>query len=105
MFAISTIGFPGDQGAAVAGTQACGLSTPEGGVAVAAATAGFAGLLQTPNGIILTIGLLSIIFANGRVWTTLFCGVTINVEGAAPIVHNIDAPPQTETPIITSFVF
>lgn len=101
MFAINTIGLPGDQGAAVTGMHACGLRTPGGGVAVAAATTGLAGQLHTPNGSMLTIGLLSIILAKGNVWTTLFVGSTIRVEGAAPKLQDIVAPPHTETPIST----
>jgi len=43
MLAINTIGTPGDQGAAVAGMQGCGVKVPDA-AAVAAATIGLAGL-------------------------------------------------------------
>ena len=56
MFAINTVGAPGTQGAIVIGIHGIGVSTPKA-AAVAAATIGLAGELQTPNGIIFTIGL------------------------------------------------
>jgi hypothetical protein len=54
--AIITVGEPGIHGAAVAGVQGIGVNTPKA-AAVAAATAGLAGDLHIPNGIILTKGL------------------------------------------------
>jgi hypothetical protein len=61
---INTVGFPTIQGATVTGIQGIGVRTPKAAV-VAAATVGFAMLLQTPNGVILRNGLLSIILAAG----------------------------------------
>jgi len=96
-FAIITVDEPGAQGAGITGKQGIGVSTPKA-AAVAAATVGLAGDLQTPNGGILTIGLLSIILAAGFFSAiTLFVGNTINVLGAAPIVHIKLAPMFTCT--------
>lgn len=58
-----TVGEPGTQGATIAGIQGCGFSTPGGGAAVAAATAGLAVELHIPKGKIL----LSIMLATGWV--------------------------------------
>ena len=52
---ISTVGEPGIQGDAVAGTQGIGVNTPKA-AAVAAATTGFAGLEQTAKDGIFAIG-------------------------------------------------
>ena len=52
---IITVGLPGAHGAAITGIHA----------AVADCTCGFAMLLHIPNGIIFTLGLLSIIVAAG----------------------------------------
>jgi len=60
----STVGAPGTHGAGVAGTQGIGVNTPSA-AAVAAATAGFAGELHIPNGMMLTIGTWSMMFASG----------------------------------------
>jgi hypothetical protein len=94
IFATNTVGDPGTQGAAVTGMQGIGVSTPSA-AAVAAATIGLAGELHIPKGIILTIGLLSIMLAIGIVVSTRFAGKTINVPGAAPKLHCKAAPPQT----------
>jgi hypothetical protein len=56
ILAINTVGAPGTQGAIVIGIHGMGVKTPNA-AAVAAATMGFAGELQTPNGIIFTIGI------------------------------------------------
>ncbi len=61
---ISVNGFPGVHGATVTGTHGIGVKTPIA-AAVAAATVGLAGDWHIPNGAMLTIGLLSIIFAAG----------------------------------------
>jgi hypothetical protein len=50
-----TVGTPGVQGVVVFGMQGIGVSTPSA-AAVAAATVGFAGDMQTPNGMIFTVG-------------------------------------------------
>jgi hypothetical protein len=98
MFATSTVGDPGAQGAAVTGTQGMGVRTPSA-AAVAAATIGFAIELHIPNGIMFTIGLLSIMLAMGIAVITMFAGSTINVPGAAPNEHCSIAPPQTRFPM------
>jgi hypothetical protein len=91
----STVGAPGTQGATVAGMQGIGVSTPIA-AAVAAATAGFAGDIHMPNGMILVIGMWSMILASG-IWSviTRFVGKTTNELGAIPMVHIIMAPIQT----------
>jgi hypothetical protein len=55
MLPIKTVGDPVTQGAAVAGTQGMGVSTPKA-AAVAAATVGFEGELHMPNGRMFTRG-------------------------------------------------
>src|ERR1700722_14365924 len=94
MLAMSTVGAPGAQGAAVTGRQGIGVRTPSA-AAVAAATIGFAGEEQTPKGGMLTIGLLSSMLAAGVPVRVLFVGSTTRVEGAAPKLHIIAAPMQT----------
>ena len=73
----NTVGDPGAQGAAVTGTQGIGVKTPSAAAthgcgvrtpiaaAVAAATCGFAMDVHIPNGIIFTIGWLSVMHAGG----------------------------------------
>jgi hypothetical protein len=61
---ICTVGDPGAQGEAVAGTQGIGVNTPKA-AAVAAATTGLAGLEQTPKGGMFTTGIWSMIVAAG----------------------------------------
>jgi hypothetical protein len=55
MLPMSTVGAPGAQGAAVAGTQGIGVSTPSA-AEVAEATTGFAIEEQEPKGGMLTMG-------------------------------------------------
>ena len=92
----------GAQGAITTGMQGIGVSTPNA-AEVAEATVGLANDWHIPNGIMLTIGLLSMMFAMG-----LFCmsgrvgSTTINVDGAIPNVHCIIAPAQTNCPMINS---
>lgn len=62
MFANNTVGAPGTQGAEVLGTHGIGVKTPSA-AAVAEATVGFAGLEHMPNGMMLTIGLWSMMLA------------------------------------------
>lgn len=83
---INTVGEPGAQGAAVAGTQGIGVKTPSA-AAVAAATIGFAGQLHMPNGMTLTMGALSIIVAAGAPDITHDVGSTFKDEGATPKLH------------------
>ena len=59
-----TVGEPGVHGAGMTGMQGMGVSTPKAAV-VAEATVGFAREVHMPNGRMLTIGTLSIIFAAG----------------------------------------
>ena len=56
----NTVGEPGAQGAAVTGTHRTPIAA-----AVAAATCGFAMDVHIPNGIIFTIGWLSVMHAGG----------------------------------------
>jgi hypothetical protein len=53
---IITVGEPGAQGAGVMGTQGAGVSTPAAAV-VAAATAGFVGVVHMLKDIMFTIGM------------------------------------------------
>ena len=92
---ISTVGAPGTHGAGVTGTQGMGVNTPKA-AAVAAATVGLEGELQTPKGGTLTIGLPSMMVAAGgppaRTW---LAGKTSRLLGAAPKLHCNAAPAQT----------
>ncbi len=62
--AIITVGAPGTHGEAVAGTHGCGVSTPIA-AAVAAATWGLVGALHMPNGMMLVLGMWSMMLAAG----------------------------------------
>ena len=64
IFATNTVGAPGIHGAGVVGIQGTGVGTPIA-AAVAETKAGFVGDMHMPNGRMLTIGLLSMIFAAG----------------------------------------
>lgn len=99
---ISTVGEPGAHGAPVAGTHGIGVNTPIA-AAVAAATAGFAGQLHTPNGITLTIGTLSTMFAAGAPAVTHEVGKTFSDEGATPKLHCSMVPVVTKMPIDQPF--
>ncbi len=98
ILAIRTVGQPGAHGAAVIGVQGIGVNTPSA-AAVAAATAGFAGELHMAKGNIFINGMLSIMFAKGMLFKTIFLGSIISELGAAPKEHAIIAPPQTASPI------
>ena len=101
MLPINTVGAPGRHGAGVAGTQGMGVITPNL-AAVAAATTGFAMLLQVPKGRIFTNGLWSMMFAAGMLLVTIpFTGKTISEEGAAPKLHCSIAPIQTCIPMFS----
>jgi hypothetical protein len=94
-----TVGDPGAHGAGVTGMQGIGVSTPSA-AAVAAATVGLAGLIHIPNGIMLTIGTLSMMFAAGILLVvTMLTGNTISELGATPKLHINTAPLQTCIPI------
>jgi hypothetical protein len=90
-----TVGAPGTQGATVAGIHGMGVSTPIA-AAVAAATIGFAGDMHMANGMMLTMGMWSMMLASGT-WSvrTRLMGRTTSELGAMPIVHIIIAPIQT----------
>src|SRR6516225_8028366 len=98
-----TVGAPGTQGASVTGIQGMGVSTPSA-AAVAAATAGFAGETHIPNGMMLTIGSLSMIVASG--WSpvlTRLTGKTTKVAGARPKLHWRVAPLHTCCAMLSPF--
>ena len=91
-FPTSTVGEPGAQGETVFGMQGAGVKNTGGGFIVA----GLVGLLHMPNGIILLIGLKSIIVASGIDEVSVFDGVATRLDGAAPNEHCSTAPVQTE---------
>src|SRR6202046_4001584 len=94
-FPNSTVGAPATQGAGVAGMQGMGVSTPRA-AAVAAATVGLAIDVHIPKGMILTIGIWSMMFASGTMFViTLLVGNTTSELGATPKLHCIIAPIQT----------
>ena len=89
MSASNTVGAPGTHGATVIGMQGIGVRTPMA-AAVAAATIGFAGEIHTPNGMMFTIGILSMMLASGiSLVKTMFVGRTTSELGAIPMVHII----------------
>jgi hypothetical protein len=91
----NTVGAPGTHGATVMGMQGIGVRTPIA-AAVAAATIGFAGDMHTPNGMMFTMGMLSMMLASGiSLVKTMFVGKTTSELGAIPMVHIIIAPMQT----------
>lgn len=99
---ISTVGEPGIQGAAVAGTHGIGVNTPIA-AAVAAATVGLAGQLHMPNGSTLTMGALSMMVAAGAPAMTHDVGNTFSDEGARPKLHFNMVPAVTKMPIDQPF--
>ena len=103
ILAIWTVGEPGAHGAGVTGMQGMGVSTPFA-AAVAEATAGLVIDRHMPNGIMLTMGLWSMIFAAGIMTAVRFAGSTVNTLGAVPKEHWSIAPPHTNCPMgITRF--
>jgi hypothetical protein len=94
MFAIRTVGAPGAHGAGITGTQGIGVNAPKA-AAVAAATVGFAIDEHIPNGMMFTIGLLSMMLASGVPVSTLLAGSTTSELGAAPKLHCNIAPMHT----------
>lgn len=104
IFLTNTNGFPGVHGVVVLGTQGIGVSTPIA-ADVADATVGLARDMHTPKGGILTIGLLSIMFAMGTFEAIIILsGNTFKVLGAAPKGHIINPPVQSAIPIFYSFI-
>jgi hypothetical protein len=83
-----TVGEPGTHGAVVAGMHGMGVKTPRA-AAVAEATVGLARDVHIANGKILTMGLLSMIFAAGGavLVNVRFSGSTIKALGAVPKLH------------------
>jgi len=81
-----TLALPVAQGAGVTGTQGIGVRTPCA-AAVAEATTGFKIDVQFPNGIIFSIGTLSIMFAHGDFESTPCIGNTESDDGALPNEH------------------
>jgi len=98
MLPINTVGAPTIQGAVVTGMHGIGVNTPNA-AAVAAATIGLDGLLHMPNGGMLTIGLLSMMFAAGVPVSIRFAGNTTRLLGATPKLHCIIAPMHTCIPM------
>lgn len=95
----STVGDPGTHGAGITGMQGMGVSAPIA-AAVAEATVGFAMELHMPNGMMFTIGTLSLMVATGIVDCTIEVGSTLSVEGAAPNGHWSIAPEHTHIPMM-----
>jgi hypothetical protein len=92
---IITVGEPGTHGAAIAGMHGIGVRIPSA-AAVAAATVGLLKVVHMPNGMMFTIGLLSMIVATGiSVDITRFSGNTMYDAGATPKLHWHIAPGTT----------
>lgn len=94
MLSTITVAEPGVQGAAVAGTQGIGVSTPSA-AEVAEATVGFASEVHIPKGGMFTIGLLHMMFAQGMNDELTGRGVATKLDGATPKLHIIIAPVTT----------
>jgi hypothetical protein len=88
---IITVMDPGTHGAVVTGMQGMGVSTPKA-AAVALATIGLAMLWHIPNGGMFTMGMWSMIVADGVMVVVMFLGRTTRVLGAIPKLHCIIAP-------------
>jgi hypothetical protein len=100
IFLTMTVGFPGVHGAGVLGIQGIGVNTPNA-AAVADATVGLANEVHIPKGGILTMGLLSMIFAIGLLEAkTILSGRILSVLGANPNGHIIIPPVVFTIPII-----
>lgn len=97
--AISTVGLPGAHGAVVKGMHGIGVRAPSA-AAVAEATVGLPRHEHIPNGSILIMGLLSMIFASGVDVSVLFCGSTTMDDGAIPNEHASIAPIHTANAIV-----
>ncbi len=79
-----TVGEPGAQGPAVAGTQ--GVGTP---------AAAEVSMLHVPKGMMFVMGTMSMMFATGFVSPVTRGTTTANTEGADPIAHCNCAPIDT----------
>ena len=102
ILSIKTEESPGLQGATQDGVQGAGVGTPNA-AAVADITAGLDGQEHIPKGIILTIGLLSIIVAAGKLDVlTIELGIITNEDGATPKLHWQIALEHTTFPIINA---
>lgn len=98
---IVTVVEPGIQGATVFGIHGAGENTPAL-AAVAAITAGLVGAEHMPKGIMLFIGVKSIMVAAGMLPPlTRLVGRTIMVDGATPKVHINTAPLVTNCGIFS----
>lgn len=102
MFATSTVGAPGAQGAGVLGMQGMGTKVPMA-AAVAAATMGLVRLLQTPKGGMFIMALLSMMLPASIMLVRTVLGMATKVEGAAPMEQRIMAPVQTCNGMAWSF--
>lgn len=92
-----TVGEPTTHGAGVSGVQGTGVGTPIA-AAVAETNAGLVGDIHMPKGMMLTIGLLSMMLAAGWLLViVLFCGNTTRVliPGGTANMHFSVAPLQT----------
>jgi hypothetical protein len=74
--------------------QGIGVNAPKA-AAVADATVGFASDEHMPNGMMLTSGLLSMMFASGVLVSVRLSGSTTSELGAAPKLHCNIAPMHT----------
>jgi hypothetical protein len=86
MLPIETVGEPGTQGAAVTGRQGIGVRTPKA-ADVAEATVGLLMELHIPKGMMLTMGIWSMMLAAGVGTINRFTGSTTRELGARPKRH------------------
>ena len=102
MLAISTVGEPGAHGAGTTGTHGIGVNTPIA-ADVAEATVGLAMLEHMPNGMMFTMGLLSMMLAaGGPPHIVRLAGKTESADGATPNVHCSIAPATVSWPKVSS---
>lgn len=93
--AMVTPSAPLDHGLTTTGVHGAGVSAPMA-AAVAAATAGFASVLQAPKGAMFTIGRKSATVAAGKSSASaLLAGSVVSVDGATPSLHRSVAPCTT----------
>lgn len=102
-----TFGEPGAHIPAGTGVHGMGVKDPIA-AAVAAATAGFAILQQTPKGIMLAKGATEATVPGGVGLITTGGGINTSAEGAAPMVHTACDPTttrgSTENPFLYSII-
>ncbi len=102
IFPSKTVGEPTIHGATVTGMQGIGVNTPIA-AAVAAATIGLDGVMQTPNGMTFIKGAKSMMFAAGTLLVMVrLIGKTASVDGATPKLHIIIAPIAVCIPMLSS---